>query len=868
MKKSTKKRWRNRLIFVLLVAGGIFGFIVYINSFDPYDFSHLTVSADFGESSEFVPLGDASVPGMYIAARSDTHVLYVNPENKTIAVHDLSNGFVWHSRPPGADDDPLANAFEVNIMTSHIGFRYYDHMRRRITRWTYADSVSSEQAEIFSIPNGIRIVHTIGDASLGIDAIPPFIEIERFEERVRAQVEDPDDHRWLARQWFESRDYPGFMALVPGIRDSRINTNRMLDIFYAIGYTLEELEYDNAVFGIEVDINLDFFVVPMEFVLHENVLIVNINMDSIEIEDTDLVERIDLMRFFGAGAPYEEGFILVPSGSGGLIMFNNGKHREEQFMGAVYGLDALINDFRPQVMQPVRLPLFGIKREGAAMLAHIYSGSALATINTSVAGGTNSYNQAWFSFGMRSSMSLDMAILDGLTSDMTVVQPYAYPGDLTVMFRFLSGDDANLGGLARAYQDFLVAEGKLTPLSGPGNRSMYLDVIGAADVERRIFGTPYMSTQVMTSFSEISYLLDLMNEQGVETIQLQLFGWFNRGLNHDVAKNIRPIRGMGSIQEMAAINERLVYSGGGLFPAVNFQFTNYRSRNFNRTFEVARDPAGYLGFMSDVARDLLTTRFTIHRNNWFVLVSPAVLPFHVDSFIPAFSARTNIPNLALTDLGDILSESMYRRNAVDREHSRLIAIEQMGRLYGEFPNIMISGGNDYALGVASHLVGVPTEADLFYVIDHSVPFYQMVMHGFIEFAGSSVNISEYVNVRHALLISMATGASPRYTLTARPAHVLEFSPHVRNYSTYYRHWLDHAVEHYRIFNDVHKHLRGERIVDFAILYDERSEARRGQVTVTEFENGTRIFVNSTGSPFSYNGIDILPQWFHVEEVGS
>jgi hypothetical protein len=204
---------------------------------------------------------------------------------------------------------------------------------------------------------------------------------------------------------------------------------------------------------------------------------------------------------------------------------------------------------------------------------------------------------------------------------------------------------------------------------------------------------------------------------------------------------------------------------------------------------------------------------------------------------------------------------MYQRGAVDREHSRLIAAEQLERLQGHFPQIVIYGGNDYSLGVASHLIGVPTQADMFYIIDRSVPFYQMVVHGFIEYAGDSVNLREHVDVRQSLLTSLATGASPRYTWTAQPTRLLFLSPHERMYSTYYVNWIAEAAEHYRIFNDIYRNLRTERIVDFRNLTDTR------QVSVTIFSNGTHIYVNNTSNPFEYNGIIIEPNWFYVSYAG-
>ncbi|MCL1862824.1 MAG: DUF5696 domain-containing protein, partial [Defluviitaleaceae bacterium] len=504
-----------------------------------------------------------------------------------------------------------------------------------------------------------------------------------------------------------------------------------------------------------------------------------------------------------------------------------------------------------QVVQPVRLPVLGIQNNDAAILAHVYSGSALAVINAEVSGRTNSYNSAWFSFNLRASTDLPMP---GGGADMTVVQQDIYRGDITIIYHFL--ENGGVGEMAQAYQGFLVETGVLTPLDGSGDRSFFMDVVGAVDIQRHFMGTPFMTTEVMTTLDEAAGFVQMLNQGGVEPVQMQLHGWFNRGINHDVAKNVRRINDVGSRQEMLDLNERLQADGGGLFPAVGFQHVNWFSRNFNRTFESAKTLAGYVGFRNrDTWRDSITIQFSVHRNDWYNLVHPGVLPFHVDRFLPAFESRTDMDSLALTDLGDIVTESLFRRDAVDRESARLIAEEQLGRIEREVPNLLISGGNDYALRFATHVVDAPVMTDLFYIIDYEVPFFPMVVHGFMEFAGRPANLMENFCLTRVLLNSMTTGASPRYTFTTAPTRTAQFSPHERLYSTQYENWMETAIKHYTVFNEVFADLRAERIVDFEIIAP--------QVTLTVFSNGTYIAVNNSAEWVN----QIPPEWFVVGQQG-
>ncbi|MCL1843946.1 MAG: DUF5696 domain-containing protein [Defluviitaleaceae bacterium] len=873
MKIHTWRQWRNRLIFVGVVALGILAFVLYINFFFTiYDASYLITRNDFGPARPFEPLtGTAAlVDGKVRAAETDYIALYISQADTNIAVADLRCGTVWFSSPSCLMYDDRANEFWRNTMRSHVSFRFYDEVRLRRQRSLFVDSAVNEQFEIFSVPGGVRIEYVIGNLDIGIDALPFFIEESVFEERVRGRVETTVDRLELGNRWFPSREKPGFMQMTDGIRDSRIHTDNMLYLFYRIGWTYEETVAANARAGVVPEVEFDYFRMTIEFVLNEDRLIANLPLS--QFTTTTQAQALDLnfMTFFGAGNTDAKGFMLVPSGAGGIIMFDDGttgRRREEPFMSAVYGMDSLTHIIRPQVEQPVRLPVLGIQNNGAAILAHVTSGAALATANAEVAGRVTGYNRAWFSFTLRSSTAVAMQGIPGATGDMTIVQQEIYGGDITLVYHFLPYNPENppgVGEMAQTYQNFLVQQGVLTPLQGPGNRSFYMDIVGAIDVRRHVLGVPYSTTEVMTTLADAERFVDLLSGNNINTVQMQLHGWFNRGVNHDVAKNVRLLNSVGTSGEMQDLNARLQALGGGLHPAVNFQAVHWDSRNFNRRFESAKHLTGYVGFIAtETMRDMLSRWASNHYHGWFTLVHPGALPFHIDSFLPAFERRTAMDGLTLTDLGDLLTESLFRRDAVDRETARLIVEAQLARIHTEIPNLVISGGNDYALRFASHIIDAPTQADLQYIIDYEVPFFPMVIHGFIEFAGASANLRENYSPTTVLLNSMTTGASPRYTFTARPTRRAQFSPHENLYSTYYQNWMDAAVEHYHIFNEVFAPLRAETIIGFEVLQGRGAYIGGQQVTVTIFSNGTRIYVNNTSHPFSTGEFEIPPEWFAV-----
>ena len=857
--KKTAKKIKRRLIVLAVVAVVVVSAYLWTTRGSIYDFTHLVRRADFGTGTEFTPIpGIAAPAGMVTAADNDILSLFIHTETSAIAVLDKRNGFIWHSMPPDGHSDPLANPFERGVMQSLVGFTYFDERNRQRSEWTFSGSAEHGQFTLESIPNGIRIIYHVGDAALGVDAIPKFLTPERFEERVIALLDDNSDIRFLRGQFTPSRTHEGFMELSDAIRDHAVNSERIIRIFEQIGYTQEELEADSAAANHEIIVADDFFTFQMEFVLQDDTLVMNIPLHEFDSGDNRLAS-IEFMRYFGAGASNEEGYLFVPSGSGALIHFNNGKTNEEMYRGVVYGLDPILYLDRQQIITPVRMPVLGIKRDNAAMVAWVDSGSALAMINADVAGRNNSFNTAWFSFTIREHTMLAMMGAHS-DADMTVVQPIAFDGDITIKYRFLAGDEANYVGMAHGFQRALVERGELTRLSDDmANIPFYLDILGAVERQRFFLGTPYIGIEAMTTYQQAKTIVDRLNEGGVHNIHMRWRGWFNReGLNHHGVRNINWIRAVGNQSDMRALDDLLAAGGGQLYPAVNFQTTNFNSRNINRALEVARDPAGMQGIMSTYRRELARFRNSPYNTGWFLLTNPGVLPFHVDRFIPQFE-RININALALNDMGNVLTSSMYRRNAVDRESSRMIAMQEMARLSDTFGQLLIVGGNDYSLGAANHLIDIPMGMDRHYILDQEIPFYQIVVHGFIDFAGAPVNSREVQDAQGALLNMLATGSAPHFAWSYAPGSALAFTPFTEFYTVHYKNWIDTAIEQYHTVNDVFRYLRTQRIVGHEIL----SETANRSVTVTIYEGGTRVYVNTTHTDFETGSFIVPARRYYV-----
>ena len=90
--------------------------------------------------------------------------------------------------------------------------------------------------------------------------------------------------------------------------------------------------------------------------------------------------------------------------------------------------------------------------------------------------------------------------------------------------------------------------------------------------------------------------------------------------------------------------------------------------------------------------------------------------------------------------------------------------------------------------------------DRFYIIDEQVPFYQMVIHGSIDYSGEALNLRD-ADIDDALLLTyIEYGCAPRFTFSWEDSSVMKYTSSADQYSTCYQTWMSDAVNVYQTIN--------------------------------------------------------------------
>jgi len=784
---------------------------------------------------------DARAAGMKGVAESDELRLFVDDQTGTIAVLHKPSGEWWHSNPTDRDTDPVAAGANKGALSAQLKIDFYNTFGQLNSVNSYADSVAYKQISVEPIPNGAKVSYLFGTSKKTMDDMPMKISKARFEEKLLAKL-DNTGQRALKIAYTEDAENELYVRSDGALKGLQLD--RALKAFEDAGYTEDDLLQDIAENNLsQAKPEARVFLAAIEYTLDGGSLVAKMPAKDIRFPDDYPVNAISFLSFFGAGGAEEKGSIFVPDGSGALIHFNNGKTRYPAYQQSVYGGDQTIERVENAVRtQDVRLPVFGIIREKGAFLGIIEEGDSAATINADISGRLNSYNYVYPTFTVLNKGDLTLFANEQQRS-LPRFQENPTKTDFAVRYVFLGGKDASYQGMASHYQQYLIRGSGLPEQTAAKNAKedmpFYLELIGSIDKQKHFAGIPYRALEPLTTFDQAQTIVTAMQQQGINNINLKYAGWFNEGLDHEVPDGMRVDRvigGKGGLKDFVAFANN---TGVSLFPDVAV-LTARTGEGFNETKEASRTLRGVPAEVYPL--DLALNRRDRSKSPAYV-VSPRLVGGYVDAMLKDFG-KFGTDGISLRDLADKLNSDFRKNEQIDRAESKGVSVQALEKVYGESLKVMADGGNAYALPYLTDITYAPMANSNFKIEDESIPFYQMVVRGFVDYTGAPYNLSSYTDVKQYVLKTLEYGAGVYFEWIYEPNHKVKDTEYTNLYAVNYELWLDQAAEIYKEVNAFLQNVRHERIVGHEKLQE--------GVYKTVYESGY-VIVNYNRSAVTVEG---------------
>lgn len=604
------------------------------------------------------------------------------------------------------------------------------------------------------------------------------------------------------------------------------------------------------------------FTIPVRYAIEEDRFTATVLAEGITEYGTNKIKSIDLLPFFGAGSSQEDGFMLVPDGSGALIYYNNNRLTANTYNKAVYGFDNGTSDmvFGSKaatayftVSENQYLPVFGSSRDTGAFLAVITQGSARANIKANVAYKYTLYNTVWSSYNYRTVGTVRQTQKDGSETAVTITEKKLETWmDYQVSYFFLPKEKNSLGDMAAQYRSYLVeTEGLVSRIGQQEDIPLYLDLYGYIEKTKSFLGIPRDTKISMTTLEDANSILDALQSNGVENVAVKYNYWAKNSFFEKLPVNMDVDSKVGTKQELLALQQRLEDQGGKL----------YLSADLLNVYKTGRGVSKYRDVLLNVAnvaqrqyKFALDTAMTDSRYDAWYLLRPWSIPVFFEK-LTENAKNAGVHALALDSVGtklysELSSDGMGRNQALRNLQTTLDGVD------AAMDGVLVEGANVYAATEASALIRTPFRSSGYDLEDVSVPFYQMVFHGYASYTLEATNLASDPATRTLNCIEF--GASPLFSLVGRNQDELIGSRLDALYSADASDWLDFAAEQYSQINAALRSVQNSTMTDYQVLSN--------PVRVVTYDNGTRIYVNY-GEATTVNGIRLEAKGFAVVENG-
>lgn len=598
------------------------------------------------------------------------------------------------------------------------------------------------------------------------------------------------------------------------------------------------------------------FVIPIEYRLYDDYYEVTIPSDHIEELGGGYIYRIQLLRYMGATSYDDNGYMVVPNGTGSIINFNNGKTTAAAYSQYIYDIDPLAATYtNVEPLETARLPLYGICSEDHSLLTTIESGSTNCVLTAQVSGSFNDYNYMYPTFVYRTVD--DLKNFGNSTTSVSVMEANFYKSDVCVRYTPLTKEYAGYSGLANYYRERLINEGVLVANESENDIPFYYDVIGAAKETGHVLGVQYLTTFAMTTFDQAGQMSDSLASMGVTNQVMNLQGWFNGGYYHDATDGVKIMSNLGGKRGLEALNDRVNANGGTMYADVAFQKVTAADRFFPYTQVASRYyGSGYAARFGLV--DPTTYRNTAalgYTENIYSAISPKFLPRYVESFVKKTS-KLDIDGYSLRDLGSYLISDKKRTAPIERDDALKIVEGQLALLEGTGKKLMTSEANAYAFAYSTDILNVPVYDTEYAIVDEQIPLYEMIIHGYINYSSELLNYENSDDMPAVRLQLIESGAAPHYVFTWEDSSRMKLTALNSYYNTTFANWSEGAVETYKYVNGALRDVQNAAIIKHEIISE--------NVRKVTYDNGISIIVNYGSTDAKVDGITVPALGYAVE----
>ena len=541
--------------------------------------------------------------GEPVYTKGDLEMYYLSDTGE-VAIRNKTTGQILSTNPYNvgsakvSSGGAVVDSQKVRLLSQLI-IKYKDSSNYEYEFDSYTYAARNDQIVMKQVKGGIRVEYAIGNSQKK-RVVPRWISQTRFESLILEPVKglDEDDYTYKKLSaWYKLND-PNDPTLTPRAKaemltkfpitqkfpiytiDSDISQFGLAEtesyILRYTSYTLEDMlrDHDECGYVLEDD-SPPLFKMALEYYLNEDGVTVNLPARGItyDMAKYKLLE-VKILPYFGAAFEDDEGYLLIPDGSGAIIDFEDAE-TYSTISGRMYGNDYGFYTVVGGNMQTWRLPVYGVVadkvhtelyfhdelifddldddgnilykikkdekgndlkdengnpiyeteeirdvvgesepvREG--FFAVVEEGESLSTMTAELGGALHNCNSCYITVYPRQSDSypLDGITVSGQTATYEKDCERKYVGDFRTRYFMLSGENANYVGMAETYRKYLQDQGVFpteTIHSDGDDITLYFESLGDFDTLEKILGVPVSVKTALSDTDDVKIMMELI----------------------------------------------------------------------------------------------------------------------------------------------------------------------------------------------------------------------------------------------------------------------------------------------------------------------------------------------------------------------
>ena len=595
----------------------------------------------------------------------------------------------------------------------------------------------------------------------------------------------------------------------------KIFRDNLNQIFYTkCFYTKDDLDSDQKTFSVSVEPTDVTFKVAVEYKLTDNGVQCSIINNSIYESNPFYYPlfQIDILPYFTSvinevkvdDKVYQtNGYMVIPDGSGAVISLNNGRTDYTQYSKRIYSTDLAYGyKVKQAETQDIMLPMYGLtvnrmQDEASNQFQNAYqvvvrasTGASQASINSQVSLFSDSYNKTYMSTTYRESQLVQIGT-GYYAKEITKFTPDYVRVDTVINYYFMSSEtkDFNYSDVAKFYQQILIDEGILSKenVDTTDDTVFNAEILGIYDYTTNFLGIVYSGHDTLTTLDQAVKIADDLRSWGVTDLNMIYRGWRKDGMINRTFNNMSFGSKLGNKTSYKKFIQYIKDNDITLYPVTSFVEINKYNEAYGKSRYSTRDVSSEytVKYPYDLASNVYKKKATP-----IYTLSPRFFNTFAEKMATNYKkANPELDGMAFEKLGSAIVGDYKKRHIFYRFNSVAEQIKSFDTITSKgIENICLNSPYEYAVKYADNITNLTYESTLFEVFDYSIPLYQMVFSGYVDYSGLVINKYDEQGMTQHLMNIFKTGSNVHFIFTYDSSSELIQTEYNYYYYTQYNQW--------------------------------------------------------------------------------